>query len=123
MGRNPTVEEIAEAMHMTAEEAAAVAKTVEAARTLAKAKAPAEPEESGEEQQAVEDTAYFQMRQRIEELLSELDDTQKQLLSLRFGLEGGKPLTPEQTGAKLGLTAEEVVSKEAAALAKLREMK
>ena len=123
LGRNPTVEEIAEAMHMTAEEAAAVAKTVEAARTLAKAKAPAEPEESGEEQQAVEDTAYFQMRQRIEELLSELDDTQKQLLSLRFGLEGGKPLTPEQTGAKLGLTAEEVVSKEAAALAKLREMK
>lgn len=123
LGRNPTVEEIAEAMHMTAEEAAAVAKTVEAARTLAKAKAPAEPEESGEEQQAVEDTAYFQMRQRIEELLSELDDTQKQLLSLRFGLEGGKPLTLEQTGAKLGLTAEEVVAKEAAALAKLREMK
>ena len=124
LGRNPTVEEIAEAMHMTAEEAAAVAKTVESARMLAKAKAPAQPaEEDPEDQQAVEDTAYFQMRQRIEELLSELDDTQKMLLSLRFGLEGGKPLTPEQTGARLGLTAEEVVSKEAAALAKLREMK
>ena len=124
LGRNPTMEEIAEAMHVSQEEAAAVAKTVEAARMLAKAKAPAEPvEEDPEEQQAVEDTAYFQMRQRIEELLSELDDTQKMLLSLRFGLEGGKPLTPEQAGAKLGLTAEEVVAKEAAALAKLREMK
>ena len=123
LGRNPTLEEIAEAMHMTPEAAAAVAKTVEAARDLARAKTPEEPvEEDPEEQQAVEDTAYFQMRQRIEELLSELDDNQKLLLSLRFGLEGGKPLTPEQTGAKLGLTAEEVVSMEAAALAKLRNI-
>ena len=39
---------------------------------------------------------------------------------MRFGLEGGLPLSPEETGRKLGLTPEEVVSREAAALAKLR---
>ena len=121
LGRNPTPEEIAEAMHISVEEVAAVAKNLEAARTLAQAKQPAEPEqEEAEDRQAVEDTAYFQMRQRIAELLSELNDQEKTLLTLRFGLEGGKPLTAEQVGARLGLTAEEAVRMEAAVLAKLR---
>ena len=121
LGRNPTLEEIAFELHMTADEAAAVAKTLEAARTLAQAKKPAQtPEEDPEDQQAVEDTAYFQMRQRISELLSGLEETDAKLLTLRFGLEGGKPLSPEETGRKLGLTPEEVVAREAAALAKLR---
>ena len=121
LGRNPTIEEIAEELHMTVEEAAAVAKMLDTARTLAQAKKPAEPEEEDpEDQQAVEDTAYFQMRQRISELLSNLDEADAKLLTLRFGLEGGKPLSPEDTGKKLGLTPEEVVAKEAAALAKLR---
>ena len=70
---------------------------------------------------AVEDTAYFQMRQRISELLSGLGEKEQKLLSLRFGLEGGLPLSPEETGRKLGLTAEEVVAMEAAALAQLRK--
>ena len=72
------------------------------------------------ENQAVEDTAYFQMRQRIMELLSGLSEEDSKLLTLRFGLEGGMPLSPEETGKRLGLTPEEVVAKEAAALAKLR---
>ena len=121
LGRNPTLEEIAEAMHITAGEAAAVAKTLESARLLAQAKQPAEEEqEQAEEAMAVEDTAYFQMRQRIADLLSQLNEQEKQLLTLRFGLEGGKPLTAEQAGQRLGLTAEEAVALEAAALARLR---
>ena len=36
------------------------------------------------------------------------------------GLEGGKPVSPEETGRLLGMTAQEVVTREAAALAKLR---
>ena len=85
----------------------------------------AEPEPEEEElaeTQAVEDTAYFQMRQRINELLSELDEADRKLLTLRFGLEGGKPLDPETAGRKLGLTPEEVVAREAAALSKLRNV-
>ena len=68
----------------------------------------------------MEDTAYFQMRQRIAELLSSLSEEDAKLLTLRFGLEGGLPLSPADTGRKLGLTAEEVVQREAAALMKLR---
>ena len=73
-----------------------------------------------EEDQAVENTAYFQSRQRIMEMLSVLSAQEAELLTLRFGLEGGMPLSPEETGRKLHLTPEEVVAQEAAALAKLR---
>jgi RNA polymerase primary sigma factor len=122
LGRNPTLEEIAEQLHMTVEAAAAVRKTLENARILAQAKKVPEPEEEAEEeQQAVEDTAYFQSRQRINELLSGLDEEDAKLLSLRFGLEGGLPLSPEDAGKRLGLTPDEVVARETAALAKLRQ--
>ena len=122
LGRNATMEEIAMEMHITPEEAAVVKKTLDNARLVAQAKKPEteEEEEKEEDSQAVEDTAYFQMRQRIAELLSGLNDQDQKLLSLRFGLEGGKPLSPEDTGRQLGLTADEVVAREGAALAKLR---
>lgn len=122
LGRNATLEEIALELHMRPEEAEAVKKMLEDARLLAKAKQPAvdEEEEKEAEEQAVEDTALFQMRQRILDLLSGLDKQEQKLLTLRFGLEGGKPLSPEDTGRQLGLTPEEVVAMEAAALAKLR---
>ena len=123
LGRNPTLEEIAAELHMTAEEARSLAQMLNAARKLAQARPPEEEpseEEAAEEQQAVEDTAYFQARQRIAELLSGLPEEDAKLLALRFGLEGGLPMTPEETGRKLGLAPEEVVTREAAALAALR---
>jgi len=121
LGRNPTLEEIAEAMHITAEDAAVYSAMLSAARTRQQVDMARQPkEEDPEEEQAVEDTAYFQSRQRILEMLSTLTEQESQLLILRFGLEGGLPLTPEQTAAKLGLTPREVVELEGEALAKLR---
>ena len=122
LGRNPTQEEIAQELHMTVEETGLVKKMLDNARLLAQAKQPEETEEAEEEEdQAVENTALFQMRQRILDMLSGLDETEQKLLTLRFGLEGGLPLNPEETGKRLGLTPEEVVAREAAALMKLRE--
>lgn len=124
LGRNPTLEEIAEELHMGTEEASAVKKMLEDARLMAQVRKPQEPEEEAEEeQQAVEDTALFQSRQRILDLLADLNEQEQQLLTLRFGLEGGKPMSPEDTGRRLNLTPEEVVAMEAAALGKLRNTK
>lgn len=122
LGRNPTLEEIAQELHMRPEEADAVRKMLEDARILAKVKKPPVDEEEEQEarEQSVEDTALFQSRQRVFDLLSGLSDEDQKLLSLRFGLEGGKPLSPGETGRQLGMTSEEVVAREAAALAKLR---
>ena len=98
---------------------------LENVRRMDRAKPAEKPEEQIQEEseQAVEDTAYFQMRQRIGELLSMLPETEAELLTLRFGLEGGLPLSPEETGKKLGLTPDEVVQKEASALMRLRNEK
>ena len=74
-----------------------------------------------EDDQAVEDTAYFQMRQRIAELLADLPKEDAQLLTLRYGLEGGVPMKPQQVAVRMGISADEVTAREAAALAKLRE--
>lgn len=123
LGRNPTMEEIADAMHITLQEAEMILQTMEAARSISRVKEAAMPrEETPEDALAVEDTAYFQMRQRIGELLSILSEQEAQLLTLRFGLEGGLPLSPEDTARKLGMTPGEVLTVEAAALAKLRTM-
>ena len=122
LGRNATLEEIALELHMTPEDAETVRKVLEDARMLQQATAPKE-EEASEEEQAVEDTAYFQMRQRISELLSVLPEEDAKLLTLRFGLEKGLPMSPEDTGEALGLTVDQVLRREAKALAMLREEK
>ena len=122
LGRNPTLEEIAEAIHITPEEAATVAEMLTQAKIRQQTVRARQPkEETPDDNQAVEDTAYFQARQRILEMLSTLSEQEAKVLTLRYGLEGGLPLSPEETGRKLGLTPEEVVTREAAALAKLRQ--
>lgn len=119
LGRNPTPEEMAEALHMTVAETLAVAEMLKTTRFLQQTKQEPEEEEMAETQ-AVEDTAYFQMRQRISDLLSILDETDAKLLTLRFGLEAGLPKSAAEVGKILGLTADEVAAREAAALQKLR---
>ena len=122
LGRNPTLEEIAEAIHITPEEAATVAEMLTQAKLRQQTVQAREPkEETPEDNQAVEDTAYFQARQRVLDMLSTLSEQEAKLLTLRFGLDGGLPKTAQQAGEILGLTAEETVNMEAAALSKLRK--
>ena len=122
LGRNPTLEEIAEAIHITPEEAATVAEMLTQARLRQQTVQAREPkEETPEDNQAVEDTAYFQARQRVLDMLSTLSEQEAKLLTLRFGLDGGLPKTAQQAGEILGLTAEEAVNMEAVALSKLRK--
>lgn len=121
LGRNPGHEEIALEMGVTPEEAAAVGKMLREAESMERvrqADAPKEPEP--DEEHAVEDTAYFQSRQRINEMLSELSETDAEILTMRFGLDGKPPMTARQVGEKLNLTQGEVTQREAAALAALR---
>lgn len=121
LGRTPTAEEIAERLHISAEETEVLESMIMAARVLEQAHASQSPkEETPEDDQPVENTAYFQSRQRIEELLSGLDEKDAKLLSLRYGLEGGLPLSAQQVAQRLGITADEVTAREAAALGKLR---
>ena len=123
LGRSPTVEEIAEALHISPAEAALAGGVLEKARNLNRVLKPQEEELPQEEDQAVEDTAYFQMRQRIAELLSGLSEQDAKLLTLRYGLEGRAPESPQQVAEKLGIPVTEISAREAQILMKLRQQK
>lgn len=56
------------------------------------------------------------------DLLNEIEPRQADVLRLRFGLEGRKPLTLKQIGKKLGLTRERVRQLQKDALARLNEL-
>ena len=122
LGRNPTMAEIAEAMHMTVAEIEAVRKLLENARMVGKAHEVKEPEEeSPEDAQAVEDTAYYQARERVDSLMSGISELESKVVTMRYGLDGRQPQTAQEVGRKLGLTVSEVVELETAALTKMRQ--
>ncbi len=123
LGRNPSLEEIAQELNITADEAFQVESLVASAALLAKARAASQPKEElpEEEDQSVENTAYYQSRERVNEMLEGLDGIQARLISLRFGLEGGLPLSAQEVAAKMNMTAQEVVAMEAAALEQIRK--
>ena len=115
------MEELADKLNITPEQAQSIQKTLADILLLQQAEKLTQPEEaSAEDEMPVEDTAYFQMRQRIGELLSQLDAQDAQILTMRFGLDKGLPMSAEEVGRALGLTAGEISAREAAALAALR---
>jgi RNA polymerase primary sigma factor len=56
----------------------------------------------------------------IAKLIAHLDERERTVICLRFGLEGEEPRTLTEVGAKLGLTAERIRQIEGRALARLR---
>ena len=63
------------------------------------------------------------LRSDLQKLMSDLSDLQKAVLSLRFGLEDGKPLTLAKVGDRLEMSRERVRQIEREALARLRKRK
>ncbi|MBI3594670.1 MAG: sigma-70 family RNA polymerase sigma factor [Nitrospirae bacterium] len=61
-------------------------------------------------------------REDVMQWISHLKDTERQVLTLRFGLDGGNPQTLEEIGVYFGLTRERVRQIESGALTKIREM-
>ena len=122
LGRNPTLDEIAESMHMTVSEVETVRKFLDNARLVGRAHETREPEEeSPEDAQAVEDTAYYQTRERVDSLMSGISELESKVVTMRYGLDGKAPQTAAEVGRKLNLTVSEVVELETSALTKMRQ--
>ena len=121
LGRTPTDEEIALELGITLEETISLGKMLREVREMAKLKKENDaPEETPEDEMAVEDTAYYQTRERVSDLMSGLTERETMVLNLRYGLNGKAPMTAQEVAAKLNITAAEVAATEAAALAKMR---
>lgn len=118
LGRNPGPEELAQEMGKTVQEVQALAKMVRDAAATPKHRDDPQPEP--EEQEAVEDSAYFKLRSTIEELLSRLDPLDREILTLRFGLEGKAPQSQEEAARSLNLTVSDLAAREVKAMALMR---
>jgi RNA polymerase primary sigma factor len=65
------------------------------------------------------DTTYL-LRREVSELIDALDQRERKILVLRFGLSGREPMTLEQIGRILNLTKERIRQLEKKALTRLR---
>jgi RNA polymerase primary sigma factor len=64
--------------------------------------------------------ARHMMGTAVGEALDDLNDREKQVVRLRFGLDDGQPRTLEEVGKEFGVTRERIRQIEAKTLAKLR---
>jgi RNA polymerase nonessential primary-like sigma factor len=68
-------------------------------------------------------TAYSSLQVDLEKLMEDLTPQQKEVISLRFGLDNGQPLTLAKIGVRLNISRERVRQIEREAIAKLRKRK
>jgi RNA polymerase primary sigma factor len=132
LGREPTVEEIAEAMSKGQE----VVVTPERVREIMKASqhaisldVPVGEEEDSRLGDFIEDTAALApaeaaanrlLKKQVAAVLDSLTGRERRVLQLRFGLEDGRARTLEEVGKEFNLTRERIRQIEAKALRKLR---
>jgi RNA polymerase primary sigma factor len=60
------------------------------------------------------------LKEQIDGVLRTLSPREREILSLRFGLEDGRPRTLEQVGERFGLTRERIRQIERRALSQLK---
>ncbi|AAZ54905.1 sigma-70 factor [Thermobifida fusca YX] len=69
----------------------------------------------------VEAAAFVMLQDQLAQVLGGLSEREQRVITLRFGLEDGKPHTLEEVGRKFGVTRERIRQIESKTLAKLRQ--
>jgi RNA polymerase primary sigma factor len=132
LGREPTVEEIAEAMSrgqgvvVTPDKVREIIKSSQRAVSL---ETPIGDEGDAHLGDFIEDSAALApaeeashqlLKEQVEAVLDSLTGRERRVLRLRFGLEDGRARTLEEVGKEFGVTRERIRQIEAQALRKLR---
>jgi RNA polymerase primary sigma factor len=126
LGREPSVEEIAEAMSLTPEKVREVMKISQEPISLETPIGEEEDSHLGdfiEDQEAVapaEAASVMLLKEKMQDVLQNLTERERKVLVLRFGLEDGHQRTLEEVGQEFGVTRERIRQIEAKALRKLR---
>lgn len=130
LNREPTNEEIAEAMELDVEKVEHIMKIKQDISSL-DASVRDDEEDSvlqdfieDEDTVTPEESATGQLlKEQVKDLLGSLSEREQKILRLRFGLEDGKQHTLEEVGQEFSVTRERIRQIEAKALAKLKKHK
>ncbi len=126
LGREPTTDEIAEKLGITADKVRDIMKIAQDPVSL---ETPIGEEEDSHLGDFVEDmdspapsesASYSLLREQLCNILHTLTPREEQVIKLRFGLEDGRPRTLEEVGKQFNITRERIRQIEAKALRKLR---
>ena len=132
LNREPTNEEIAEALDMDPEKIDYVMRIKQDIASLdASVGREGDDEDSvlgdfveDEERDSPEDSAANQiLKEQLSEIIATLTDREQKIIRLRFGIGGGRPHTLEEVGNEFDVTRERIRQIEAKALSKLRKNK
>lgn len=126
LGREPTVQELADALEVPLRKAEQMIKV---ARRPLSLELPTDDEadsvlgdfiEDAESPEPVELVTSGMLREQLNHILSGLPPREVRILQMRYGLVDGETYTLEEVGKKLGVTRERVRQIEAQALSRLR---
>ncbi|MDZ4384621.1 MAG: sigma-70 family RNA polymerase sigma factor, partial [Nitrospirota bacterium] len=127
-GREPTVKEVAKRLKVATEDIEDLKQLIRKTYSL---ETPVGDKEESFLRDIIADSTigspakiaeWISMREEIDKWLAELKEKEKDVICLRFGLEGQEPWTLEEIGQKFGLTRERIRQIEAASLTKLRSI-
>jgi RNA polymerase primary sigma factor len=126
LGREPTVEELGEVMHLSPERVNEIRQMCMEPVSL---ESPVGEEDDSHLGDFIEDDSGSQpaeavsqamLRQQLMEILDTLSPREAKVLRLRYGLDDGRPRTLEEVGKEFNVTRERVRQIEAKALRKIR---
>ena len=126
LGREPTIEEVAEEMEMPVERVKEIKKVSQEPVSL---ETPIGEEEDSHLGDFIPDddapspselAAYTLLKEQLDEIIQTLTPREAKVLRLRFGLDDGKARTLEEVGKEFNVTRERIRQIEAKALRKLR---
>lgn len=126
LGRDPTSDELAEAMETTPDK---ITNLIEISRRPISLEMPIEEDADSEYGDFIEDKSSPQpveivtqnlLREHLQQALGRLPDREAHILQLRYGLLDGETHTLEEVGRQIGVTRERVRQLEAQALNRLR---
>jgi len=126
LNREPTVEELAERVELSIER---VSEILQMSQEPVSLETPIGEDAENELGDLIQDisapapadvAAQSSMREQVDRVLSHLQDRERRVLELRFGLFDGRPRTLEEIGGELNLTRERIRQIERKALGRLR---